>query len=150
MYNRTRAVFAEFIVAAALPGATVIEDPAAAWDIDWTCGDRAVRLEVKCSGEHLPKYPDRRNPASWEIPTERKGWDPQNKVQLPIGHHCHAIVLARHEGPDITAGWTFGVVLPGELPEGKEERGRKLDALGITLVRAEDLDGELHRRLDRL
>lgn len=150
MYNRTRAVFAEFIVAAALPGATVVEDPAAAWDIDWTCGDRAVRLEVKCSGEHLPKYPDRRNPASWEIPTKRKGFDPQTREQLPIGHHCDAIVLTRHEGADVTAGWTFRVVLPGELPEGKTVRGPALDARGIALVSAEGLGGELRRRLDGL
>src|SRR5690606_32527196 len=68
MYNRTRAVFAEFIVATALPGATVIEDPAAAWDIDWPVDGRTARLEVKCSGEHLPRFPNRRCAASWEIP----------------------------------------------------------------------------------
>lgn len=150
MYNRTRAVFAEFIVAAALPGATVVEDPAAAWDIDWTCGDRAVRLEVKCSGQHLPRYPGRLNRASWEIPARRRGYDSQKRVQLPIGHHCDAIVLARHEGPDIASGWTFRVVLPGDLPEGKKVRGQELDAFGNTLVRAEDLGGELRRRLDGL
>lgn len=149
MYNRTRAVFAEFIVGAALPGATVVEDPAAAWDIDWTCGGRAVRLEVKCSGEHLPRYLNRRNPASWDIPTKRKGWDPEEREWLPIGHHCHAIVLARQEGPDIANGWTFRVVLPGELQEGKEVRGPALDARGIAVVLAEGLGGELRRRLDR-
>lgn len=150
MYNRTRAVFAEFIVAAALPGSTVVEDPAAAWDIDWTCGDRTVRLEVKCSGERLPKYPDRRNPASWEIPSKRKGWDHQKMVQLPIGHHCDAIVLTRHEGADVATGWTFRVVLPGVLPEGKKVRGPALDLLGITQICPGDLGGELRRRLDGL
>lgn len=150
MYNRTRAVFAEFIVAAALPGAEVVEDPAAAWDIDWMCGDRVVRLEVKCSGERLPRYSNRRNPASWDIPTKRKGWDHQKMERLPIGHHCHAIVLARHTGPDIANGWTFRVLLPGELPEGKKVRGEQLDAMGVTAIRPEGLSGELRRRLDGL
>jgi hypothetical protein len=112
MYNRTRAVFAEFIVAAALPDATVIEDPAAAWDIDWPVDGRTARLEVKCSGEHLPRFPDRRSAASWEIPARRKGYDPHRKVKLSLDHHCDAIVLARHEGPDVATGWSFRVVVP--------------------------------------
>ena len=73
LYNRTRAVFAESIVAALLPGAVLIEDPAAAWDVSWQPARRSrpIRIQVRCSGERLPRFPRRRTPAtrSFDPPT---------------------------------------------------------------------------------
>lgn len=86
LYNRTRAVFAESIVAALLPGAVLIEDPAAAWDVSWQPSRRArpIRIQVKCSGERLPRRPGRRTRAIWDFDPPKRGYDPEtNPLSRP-------------------------------------------------------------------
>jgi hypothetical protein len=103
LYNRTRAVFAESIVAALLPGAVLIEDPAAAWEVSCqpSLRSRPIRIQVKCSGERLPRRPGRRAPAIWDFDPPTRGFDPETGLALPAGHHCDVLMLARHRGEDI-------------------------------------------------
>ena len=133
-YNRTRAVFAESIVAALLPGAVLIEDPAAAWDVSWQPARRSrpIRIQVKCSGERLPRFPGRRTPATWDFEPPRSGWDPVAKTRLSAGHHCDVLVLARHRGEDIAGGWSFFVMRPDGIQRTRRVTPRHLDAAGAT------------------
>jgi hypothetical protein len=130
LYNRTRAVFAESIVAALLPGAVLIEDPAAAWDVSWQPPRRArpIRIQVKCSGERLPKFPGRRTPAKWDFEPPKSGWDPDAQVGLSAGHHCDVLVLARHRGDDIAGGWSFFVMRPDGIRRMRRVTPRHLAA----------------------
>ena len=113
MFVYHRAVFAEHIVAQLLPGARVSEDPTAAWDVVWPNPDPGcpdIRIQVKCSGEYKPRKPDKASHAEWDLTPPKKGWDAEQRLDLAAGHHCDVFVLARHEGTDITAGWTFHVL----------------------------------------
>lgn len=97
MYNRHRAIFAESLVATLLPGATVVENPTAAWDIEWSVDGSPIRLQVKCSGQYLPMHETADTVANWKLKAPKYGWDPESKAKLEAGHHCDAFVLARHE-----------------------------------------------------
>jgi hypothetical protein len=112
-YNRTRALFAEALVAELLqPGADVVENPAAAWDVTWEPrGLRSTRIQVKCSGGWLPSRPKRvhESPARWDLRAPTRGSGPAFEVFGP-GHQCDVFVFARHTGNDITAGWSFYVL----------------------------------------
>ena len=112
MYNRHRALFAESIVAALLPGAAVTENPSAPWDVTWLRPRHRipVRIQVKCSGEYLPRYPDGAAKAQWGVKPPNSGFDADTWQKLPAGHHCDVFVLARHEGRDIEGGWSFYVL----------------------------------------
>lgn len=144
LYNRTRAVFAESIVVALLPGAVLIEDPAAAWDVSWQPPGRArpIRIQVKCSGERLPRFPGRRTPATWDFEPPKRGFDPETGRALPAGHHCDVLVLARHRGEDISQGWSFFLVRPDAVnrtrrvtPQHLEHAGaRHCEAAGLATV----------------
>lgn len=136
MYKRHRAIFAEHLVAALLGGKVSI-DPGAAWDIDWipVAGRRPIRIQVKCSGEFLPRYPASPAAATWDVTPPTKGFDEsQPDTALPPGHHCDVFVLARHTGRDITNGWRF-VVAPAKALEGRRRvNERFLRAAGLRFV----------------
>lgn len=112
MFNRSRAVFAEFIVAQLLPGSVVTTDPSAAWDVTWPVDGQRVRVEIKCSGEHLPRMgTSHRAKASWKFPIPKSAYDPETKTVIRTGqHNFDVLVLARHTGAKVDAGWTFYVL----------------------------------------
>lgn len=137
MYNRHRAVFAEHLVAS-LIGGKVSADPGAAWDIDWTStpGRQPIRIQVKCSGEFLPRYPDNPAAAAWDVTPPQKGYnsiDPA--VPLPPGHNCDVFVLARHTGRDITSGWRFVVASRQALADRRRVNERSLLAAKLPFRR---------------
>jgi hypothetical protein len=110
LYVRPRALFAEAVVAALIDG-TVVEFPAAAWDVQMLLPGRPrpVRIQVKCSGERAPQYPKKVRPARWEFGSPSSARDLEFAA-LGAGFHCDVFVLARHEGDDIAAGWHFYVL----------------------------------------
>ena len=111
-YNRTRAVFAEALVAELLPGADVVVNPTGAWDVTWKPrGLPSTKIQVKCSGGWLPSRPNRvhESPARWDFRAPTRGSGPAFEVFGP-GHQCDVFVFARHMGNDITAGWSFYVL----------------------------------------
>ena len=70
-------------------------------------------MQVKCSGERLPHYPDAPpTKAKWSFPVPLRGWDPESNERLGPGPHFDLLVLARHEGWDIGQGWSFYVLSP--------------------------------------
>lgn len=149
MYNRHRALFAESIVAALLPGAEVVPNPAAAWDVEWTVGRRRRYIQVKCSGAYLPAHPDAPpSPPRWDLKMPTKGYAPDFSQIFGPGHHCDVVVLARHEGSKIDRGWTFAVLRPDEL-DGRFVSARWLSRKGIPLVDPDALPGEIRAALKR-
>jgi hypothetical protein len=145
LYNLHRAVFAEQLVAVLL-GAEVVEDPANAWDLEWRAGEgEIVRVQVKASGERLPKHPTAPpTKARWVVGDSRTGWD-HHRVPEPgpaqkrdTGYFADLYVLCRHTGWSIDAGWSFRVALAASLEPGVYGE-RDLDRLGIREV----LPGEL-------
>ena len=111
LYVRPRALFAEAVVAALIDG-TVVEFPAAAWDVEMTLPPRRqpVRIQVKCSGERAPQSPEKTRPPDWgRLTLPKSAKDPLFGV-LRAGFNCDAFVFARHEGRDIAAGWHFYVL----------------------------------------
>ena len=111
LYVRPRALFAEAVVAALIDG-TVVEFPAAAWDVEMTLprGRQPVRIQVKCSGERAPQSPEKSLPANWgRLTLPKSAKDPLFGV-LRAGFNCDVFVFARHEGRDIAAGWHFYVL----------------------------------------
>jgi hypothetical protein len=122
MYVRPRALFAEAVVAALVDG-TVVEFPAAAWDVEMPLPRRGrpVRIQVKCSGERAPQSPDKIRPPNWgRLYAPRTAKDPKFGV-LPAGFNCDVFVFARHEGTDVKRGWHFYV-----LPESRVKRAARL------------------------
>jgi hypothetical protein len=110
-YNRARAVFAEALVAELL-GAEVEVNPVAAWDVTWKPrGLPSTKIQVKCSGGWIPRFPDRvhESPARWEFRAPGYGFSPEFE-KLGPGHQCDMFVFARHTGSEITAGWRFYVL----------------------------------------
>lgn len=141
MYNRHRAVFAEHLVAALL-GGKVSADPGAAWDINWTPAPERepIRIQVKCSGEFLPRHPGNATVAAWDVKPPGKGYDETfPEKPLPAGHHCHVFVLARHTGREITSGWRFIVASPQVLGGRNRVNERFLLSQGLTFVSPADL-----------
>lgn len=142
MYNRNRALFAEFIVAGLLPRAEIAANPGSPWDVTWKPPGqrRALRLQVKCSGAYLPRMgPEYAAKASWEV-TSKRGWDADLGERLEPGHHCDLYVLVRHEGLDIEHGWSFWVVPATQLVDAKGKvTPKKLEALGVARTAPEEL-----------
>lgn len=116
MFNRHRAVFAEFLVEQLLPGSEVVHDPNSSWDLTWSVDGQVNRIQVKCSGSYLPRMQRLGTKALWKLDPPKKGWDSVLRIVLPAGHHCDIIVLARHDSDRIDAGWTFVAIAPSELP----------------------------------
>jgi hypothetical protein len=111
LYVRPRALFAEAVVAALIDG-TVVEFPAAAWDVEMTLapGRQPVRIQVKSSGERAPRSPEKIRPPDWgRLTLPKSAKDPRFGV-LRAGFNCDVFVFARHEGQDIAAGWHFYVL----------------------------------------
>jgi hypothetical protein len=141
MFNRDRARFAEVLVAVLLgEGAEVAANPNHAWDVTFTPSPKAnrVRLQVKCSGAYLPSKVawnrGYRAPAVWELPADKVGIDCDfNK--LAKGRHWDLLILARHEGDEISVGWYFWLLPSKRLPSLAKPRRfaeAKVDALGAT------------------
>ena len=111
LYVRPRALFAESIVAALVDG-TVVEFPAAAWDVEMLLPPRGtpIRIQVKCSGERAPPSPEKTRPADWgNLKAPMSAKDPAF-LPLKPGFNCDVFVFARHEGTDIERGWRFYVL----------------------------------------
>jgi hypothetical protein len=142
MYNRHRAMFAECLVAALLPGAEVVENPTAAWDIEWSVDGSPVRVQVKCSGQFLPMHGLSNKQPNWKLKEPKYGWAPESNEKLAGGHHCDAFVLVRHVGDDIREGWTFAVLLPNEVAAWTSVTSKRLSKLDRRLVSPEELERE--------
>ncbi len=147
MYNRHRAMFAECYVAQLLPGAEVVENPTAAWDIVWPNDDAPVRVQVKCSGQFLPMHGMSDKEPNWKLKEPKYGWEPDTNEKLLGGHHCDAFVLARHSGEDIRHGWEFAVLRPAEVSGWTTVTMTRLKRLGRPLVSTEYLEREMRRVL---
>jgi len=142
MYNRARALFAEFVVSALLPGSTVRPDPSSPWDIDWAHPETGghVRVQVKCSGAYLPKMgPDHVAPPKWGVKPPKSGYD-KELGKLEPGHHCDVFVLARHTGQDIESGWTFYVASVAHLAGKNTVTSGFLDSLKLAEGTADSLE----------
>ena len=151
LYVRPRALFAEAIVAALVEG-TVVEFPAAAWDVLMPMRGRPdpVRIQVKCSGERAPQSPEKRRPPYWgRLEPPKSAKDPHFGVLDP-GFNCDVFVFARHEGSDIERGWHFYV-----LPQPTVTRAARRSAT-FDLSLLEQLDavrcspGDLKKEISRL
>jgi hypothetical protein len=101
--------YAEHVVADALAGAKQSVSTFAAWDLDW----EKISIEVKCSTERQTGVveTDRPSAEKWDVRThyawdhEAGDWHPGEKK-----HWADVYVLARHEGFNHRAGWSFYVV----------------------------------------
>jgi hypothetical protein len=136
LYVRSRALFAEAVVAALVDG-TIVEFPAAAWDVEMPLPDLSepVRIQVKCSGERAPQSPEKTRPPYWgNLRAPLSARDPRFGV-LPAGFNCDVFVFARHEGLDITRGWNF-YVLPDKTVETAARRNTVFDQKGLELLHA--------------
>jgi hypothetical protein len=147
MYNRNRALFAESVVAALLPGAQVLEDPSAAWDIVWPITRGPIRIQVKCSGEVVPHFPDNKGKARWDLTEPKHGWHPDEKRKIGPGHHCHAAVLARHTGADVAHGWSFFALRSEKIAGLRRVSEAQILAKGATAADAETLPRAIRRAL---
>jgi len=148
LYVRSRALFAEAVVAALIDG-TVSEFPNAAWDVEMTLspGDQPVRLQVKCSGERAPRSPEKIRPPDWgRLTPPKSARDPLFGV-LRAGFNCDVFVFARHEGPDVAAGWHF-YVLPEWTVSSTVEINPIFDLHRVTSLGAVRCDpGDLRSRI---
>jgi hypothetical protein len=149
--NLHRAVFAESLVASFLAGSELSPDPAHSFDISWPCGDKTVRVEVKCSGGYLPKYADRREtPPSWRFPIQKRVWDPTvGKLVSNTAYRFDVIVLARHAGSDLESGWSFHVL---NVDEAVAVGGRATGQIAKRFppVDGRDLEATVRDAFDRL
>jgi hypothetical protein len=123
MYVRPRALFAEAIVAALVDG-TLVEFPAAAWDVEMRLPRRRrpMRIQVKCSGERAPQSPEKIRPADWGRLKAPKFAKDSQFQPLAAGFNFDVVVFARHEGTDISRGWHFYV-----LPQRAFKKAAALD-----------------------
>jgi len=144
LYNRHRAVYAEFLVEQLLTGSVVVEDPTSSWDLIWPVNGHEARVQVKCSGSYLPRTQKHGSKATWDVAAPKKGWDEVSRLELAAGHHCDLFILARHEGDDIEKGWSFAA-LNRELIEGKKKLTMK--SLKSSLVEPGDLEDTARRLL---
>lgn len=124
MYVRHRAVFAEHLVAHHLPGAQVVTDPGHGWDITWPINGAEVRIQVKCTGEHRPRYPDAPNRrVEWDTEPSATMWNPELRRNVPNdGHPCDVFVVCLHTGTQPQLGWLFAGIATQDLPPGKRLR----------------------------
>jgi len=101
--------YAEHVVADALPRAQHSASTFAAWDLDW----EGISIEVKCSTQRQTGVAETEKPSAekWDVRPhyawdhEAEDWHPGEKRRW-----AHVYVLARHEGFDHRAGWSFYVV----------------------------------------
>lgn len=139
LYNRHRAVFAEFLVEQLLPGAHVEEDPSSSWDLVWPVAGIDHRVQVKCSGSYLPRTRRHGDKPEWKLAAPKKGWDPVRRIELAAGHHCNLFVLARHVGTDIANGWSFAVLSAVQAAGRNRVTMKSLGELGLPLVEPSEL-----------
>ena len=122
LYNLPRAMFAESLVADALGGASLDINPANPWDMLWPHPDLKymTKIQVKCSGAILPlkiaSGPGYRSRPVWNFPAPKSGSHRRLRDTGP-GRQCHLIILARHEGEDLGAGWHFWLFSAHGLPK---------------------------------
>lgn len=151
LFNLHRAVFAESLVATLLSGAVLSADPAHEYDLTWQRNGDDIKTEVKCSGEYLPRYGiEYRSPLSWTFPIQKRLWDGSSRKHVPsASYHFDVLVLARHLGNALGAGWTFHVLNALEALEmGGSATGRSLT--GFPAVTPSELAtsvADAHRRL---
>lgn len=139
LYARVRAVFVESIIAELVDGEMIL-NPNCAWDVNMPLPgwQRPVRIQIKCSGERLARWPDKIIPASWEVDGPKRGRD-EKFEDLGRGYHCDVFVFARHEGKDIDSGWHF-YVLSKESVEGAEPAIKTIKPLGLEGLGAKRCD----------
>lgn len=146
--NTTRGMFAEELVASALPGASTRANWAG-YDIEW----HDVRIEVKTSGAVQSWHQTGQAPsrAAWSVP-ERQAWDPEtNEYADAAARSADVYVLARHEGEQITEGWTFYVVPTSMLNDlGQTSLGiGTLDRLAVVPVTLDRLEAAVSEAVTR-
>ena len=92
LYARVRAVFVESIIAELVDGEMIL-NPNSAWDVNMPLAgwQRPVRIQIKCSGGRLARWPDKIIPASWEVDGPKKGRDEEFE-DLGRGYHCDVFV----------------------------------------------------------
>jgi hypothetical protein len=148
LYGRSRALFAEAVVAALVDG-TVVEFPNAAWDVEMPLPHRSqpVRIQVKCSGERAPQSREKIRPPYWgKLKAPLSAKDPRFGV-LPAGFNCDVFVFARHEGIDIERGWHF-YVLPDRAVQTAAKQNTVFDQLRLEWLHAVRCEPtELKRRI---
>jgi hypothetical protein len=132
-------VFVESIIAELVDGEMIL-NPNCAWDVNMPLPgwQRPVRIQIKCSGERIARWPDKMIPASWEVDGPKKGRD-EKFEDLGRGYHCDVFVFARHEGKDIDRGWHFYVVSKGSV-EGAEPAIKTIKPLGLEGLGAKRCD----------
>lgn len=142
LYNLHRAVFAESLIGTLLPGADLSADPAHEFDLLWHHDGKKIKIEVKCSGEYLPRYGiEHRSPPSWEFPIQKRVWDSNFQTHVTnTAYQFDVLVLARHVGISLGAGWTFYVLNAIEAVE----KGGRATARSLTAFPAASA-GELAR-----
>ena len=128
--NVTRGVFAETVVAANLPGATLQQDGYDAVDMIWN----GISIQVKCSGERQAWHTEGSQPsaASWQAPKTRKSTPDGRVSDEPRQRWADVWVLARHDGGDILAGWTFYVVPVTVLDDLLGDQGKAVSTATLT------------------
>jgi hypothetical protein len=149
LHAQQRAVFAEFLVEQLLSGSKVEVDPGAAWDLIWPVGRRNVRVQVKCSGEQRPRRPGVKTSPAWSLEPAKSAWDTTAAAPMPGGRNCDVYVLARHEGTDIGAGWTFWVLPSVAVIRDRNVRPMDLQAMGALSCEAEGLADAVRAALRR-
>ncbi len=66
---------------------------------------RPVRIQIKCSGERIARWPDKIIAASWEVDGPKKGRDEKFGRPRSRLHAATCFVFARHEGTgDLDSG----------------------------------------------
>jgi hypothetical protein len=137
--NMTRGVYAEALVAEALPGAARPSGWGAV-DVLWD----NISIQVKTSGArqywHVANHAP--SPAQWTI-SQKSIWDAATNTYSAPAWHCDVYVLARHEGTDHRSGWTFHVLSQAELVAllgaRKSVTAARLESAGYVPVTAEEL-----------
>lgn len=110
----TRGLYAECLVAEALPGAVLMEDPIAPSDLQW----RDITIAVRSTGARSTGHTELTKPfgGSWSFGA-KYAWLGQQWAD-GAARRCWAdvVVLAKHDGFSIQEGWTF-YVLPDQVVE---------------------------------
>jgi hypothetical protein len=143
--NALRGGFAEVVVAELLPGATICDDPWGPWDVEWD----GITIQVKCSGArqawHGPDDPPSRT--TWSVaPTgyRERPLDPD-----VLARWADVWVLARHDGYDLHAGWSFYVVTREALDrhDGRSISPVVAARLGVWVKDPDDLAAGIQKAL---
>jgi hypothetical protein len=102
--NRSRGLFAESVVACALPGAELAPAPYSEWDILW----RGIQIAVRTTGRfnYRALAEARRAKCGWEFKPVSRLVERGEKRRV----WAHVVVLCLHESKQILDGWSFFVV----------------------------------------